>query len=458
MGLVLTANGVAPISALGTCKRQMMTTKKNVINQLSGFLVLVGGNTLAQATVILASPVLTRLYSPSEFGEFAYFTGIGSLLAILSTLRYHNVFVMADEEELGALLKLVTLTMALVICIATICVIFIGNQTPLNQSIYLVPAFAVLIAVFASVSALLNRSGKYKQMSGIACVQAFSITTLSIAFPYLAPGSNGLIWSAILSYFVALLFASSQIRLLITSVIKSSTIGPLAVASKYSKFPKFDLPADLAISANQRLPAILFSEFFGLGQAGQYSVANRVLGLPMIIAGNAASQVCYKSFADCKENSDELSKLANRVINLLGIAGAIPLIVISVCGPSLFETVFGHKWSSAGEIATYLVFYQYFVFSCAPVSSLIWVLGKQKEWFIFNLGSAVFRLSVLFSLCWAGCEILTSMLGFVVSGILTWLVYLLLLRRSAGIHATTILHVSVVWPIVGLICLILRTL
>jgi O-antigen/teichoic acid export membrane protein len=45
--------------------------------------VLVGGTAVGQAIVVLASPILTRLYTPEDFGVLAVYA---SLLGILSTV------------------------------------------------------------------------------------------------------------------------------------------------------------------------------------------------------------------------------------------------------------------------------------------------------------------------------------------------------------------------------------
>jgi O-antigen/teichoic acid export membrane protein len=46
-------------------------------------LKLVTGTTLAQIIVVLASPLLTRLYGPEAFGFFALFTSITSIILVV---------------------------------------------------------------------------------------------------------------------------------------------------------------------------------------------------------------------------------------------------------------------------------------------------------------------------------------------------------------------------------------
>ena len=62
-------------------------------------LKLVTGTTFAQILVIVASPVLTRLFSPEAFGLLAIFTSITKVLGVVSCLRYQFAIMLPDEER-----------------------------------------------------------------------------------------------------------------------------------------------------------------------------------------------------------------------------------------------------------------------------------------------------------------------------------------------------------------------
>ena len=66
--------------------------KKNV-------LTLMAGTTIAQAIPIAISPILTRLYSPEEFGLFALFLAIVSIFGVVATMRYEMAIVQPEKSE-----------------------------------------------------------------------------------------------------------------------------------------------------------------------------------------------------------------------------------------------------------------------------------------------------------------------------------------------------------------------
>ena len=60
--------------------------------------ILVSGTIVAQVIAVLASPILSRLYSPEQFGEYAIFITIVGLLSTISSLSYEMAIVKQKEE------------------------------------------------------------------------------------------------------------------------------------------------------------------------------------------------------------------------------------------------------------------------------------------------------------------------------------------------------------------------
>ena len=65
---------------------------KNVIT-------LVTGTALAQAIPLAVSPILTRIYSPEDFGILALFLGISSVFSVVVTGRYEFAITLPLKDE-----------------------------------------------------------------------------------------------------------------------------------------------------------------------------------------------------------------------------------------------------------------------------------------------------------------------------------------------------------------------
>ena len=73
---------------------------------------LMTGTTIAQAIPIAISPILTRIYTPEDFGVFAVYLSILTIVAVVATGKY-ELAIMLPEEENDAL-NLVSLSILLV--------------------------------------------------------------------------------------------------------------------------------------------------------------------------------------------------------------------------------------------------------------------------------------------------------------------------------------------------------
>ena len=60
---------------------------------------LMTGTTIAQILPVALTPVLTRLFSPEEFGAFAFFASIISILLVFSSGRYEQAIVLPKEDK-----------------------------------------------------------------------------------------------------------------------------------------------------------------------------------------------------------------------------------------------------------------------------------------------------------------------------------------------------------------------
>ena len=84
--------------------------------------LLVGGTLTAQILLVAASPILTRLYSPSDFGLLGVYTSMLAitllLLAYVLTLQYHYLRKMEAAN-------LVALSLIIVVLVSLIILVFI---------------------------------------------------------------------------------------------------------------------------------------------------------------------------------------------------------------------------------------------------------------------------------------------------------------------------------------------
>ena len=65
--------------------------RKNVI-------ILFTGKSIAYALPVIVVPILTRIFTPEEFGIFAFYSAIVATLAVLANAGYENAIVLPKKK------------------------------------------------------------------------------------------------------------------------------------------------------------------------------------------------------------------------------------------------------------------------------------------------------------------------------------------------------------------------
>ncbi len=61
--------------------------------------ILVSGTAFGQVLVLAASPLLTRIYTPADFGVLAVLTGFLGVFGAVGSFRYELAIPLADDEQ-----------------------------------------------------------------------------------------------------------------------------------------------------------------------------------------------------------------------------------------------------------------------------------------------------------------------------------------------------------------------
>jgi O-antigen/teichoic acid export membrane protein len=61
--------------------------------------VLTGGTVLAQGLAVIALPILTQLYSPSDFNRLAVYSSLIGLMGVAASLRFNVAVALPERDE-----------------------------------------------------------------------------------------------------------------------------------------------------------------------------------------------------------------------------------------------------------------------------------------------------------------------------------------------------------------------
>ncbi len=279
-------------------------------------LTLMTGTTIAQAIPIAISPILTRIYTPEDFGVFALFFALTMIFGSIVNGRYELAIMLPSEDEDAINIAALGIIIAAVISIVLFILILFFNQEIIgllnNKDIYnwlyLLPISVFLIGLFNVLNYFNTRMKYYKDLSKALIYKSLVITVIQLSVGFIYQGATGLISGLIISNFFGNMKLSKNIIQNKKLIASLSIIKMKTLAKRYINFPKFSMWSALASTSSQHLTSILISSFFTIATLGFYSLSEKVLGVPSALIGRSIGQVFFQQATKEKIETGAVAK------------------------------------------------------------------------------------------------------------------------------------------------------
>jgi len=358
-------------------------------------LTLMTGTTIAQAIPIAIGPILTRLYTPEDFGMFALYASITSIVAIVATGRY-ELAIMLPKKEIDAI-NVMVLSMGIVTIISFITFLIVsifntqitdllGNDE-ISGWLYLMPFSIFVLGIYTNLNYWNNRKKQYKTLALNRVYQSSTTATSNLLLGWSKTGSGGLIVGTLFGQVLAatILFKKTlnENHLLLNHINK---LKIYSLSKKYIKFPRFDILASLSGIAAQQVPNILFNMFFNAATAGHYFLTQKMLGLPVTIMASAILDVFKEQASKDFQKYGNAKQIYIATFKKLFIMSFIPSVLVFLFAVDLFGFVFGEAWKISGEYAQILTPMLFLRFISSPLSFMFYIGEKQNLNLYLQLG------------------------------------------------------------------------
>ena len=367
-------------------------------------LKLMVGTTIAQAIPIAISPILTRMYTPEDFGLLALFVAIISIFGSIANGRYELAIMLPDKDEdainIFALGFIITSSISLFLFILVVLfneylTVILGNEE-IKFWLYFAPIAVFLMGLWNILNYFNNRRKNYKDIANATIVKSIITVVIQLSVGLLKQGATGLISGQILSQ----LFANTKLAKNIIKdkilISKISKVKIIALAKRYKDFPKYSMWAILANTLSTHLINILISTFYSVATLGFYSLVQRVLGVPSSLVGGAIGQVFFQEATKEKQQTGRAINSFNSTIKKLLIIGLLSFGILFFIVEDLFAFMFGESWRIAGsyaQIVMPLFFIRFVVSSLTVVNS---IFEKQKISLVWQILLLILALLSLY--------------------------------------------------------------
>ena len=363
----------------------------------TGFLAhvwqMASGTALGQVCLIAATPFLSRLYTPSDFGIFGIFTAFVAVVSVAATLRLEMALPSArddhEESDLILTILLVSVPVSLVLGallwpLARLSLLGLGS----------LPIWAGWLASLAVLAVGLVNSVRFLQTRR----RRFDIVGRALAIQGLVRGLLPLLLAAANLGWIGLTLGDTLGRIFGIRPMLANAGAQLStrlrtfsfrdagrVLKQHKNFLQILLPSSLVNAAATALPLPIIARLFRPGSGRRICIdqpysrrtsrIDRKLGcrrLPWSFHAVAAQPWMVTAMS-------ELKRTARKLL----VVSIIIYVPAAILAPTLFPIVFGQQWQRVGWVLAVLTPFLTVGLVVSPLSRVLIVTDRMhfKLWF-----------------------------------------------------------------------------
>ena len=415
----------------------MKITKILQLPLVRNTLKLSSSSALLMLLPLIVTPILSRLYSPADYGDWGVFSSVFYVVNSFLFLSYENTIVKSNnEEEVPNLIGICVIVSSFIILI-TLLTFTVGQLIGIDffcnfPSVKLLILLLAAQAIHIIANNVANREKKYGLMSIANIIGGTTQASFRVAFGVYPIVAYGLIVGNVLAQVFTTLFI--VICLLRTVQIEWKYLSfkrVVSLAKINKKFPQFDAPARFVELSLANIALIIMTFFWNKSEIGSYSMVTQFVLLPISIVGSSMGNVFYKELCESAGKPDIIALTTQRASKITFMISFLPLLFFVFGGDYLLTIVLGEKWSSAGSIAICLCIYSVPLILSEPLLPIFRSLDRQELRFHLNLLNFVLSLGSLFVTAAITHNLYISLIVYsLFSGFVRYLMYFTILKLA----------------------------
>lgn len=396
--------------------------------------ILVSGAAIGQAAVVGSTPLLSRIYTPAEFGVLAVFLAASGVSVVVSAFRYEQAILVADtDDEAAAVVKAALGCVVFTTILAAIAALAGGDwladftSTPaIADVLWLLPVTVAAGGVHQIMVSWATRQGGFTALSRSKAVLGVSLAVSQLAIGLSTDWAGGLVVGVAVSWLLAILVLVPAMR----GLTLATDADAWGAAVRYRRFPQLGMWASLLNRSALEIPSVALAALYGPEVAGSFLLAVRVVATPARLITESAYQVYVNEASRLKrEAPGEMYTLFLRTLTRLARLAVPAALLLAVFGPWGFGVVLGPDWAESSEQLRLLAPFLVAMMLTQPVAGTLWLTERLDLQLAREVGRVSFVL-IAFLIAWStGVGANAAIAMYVVSMVAGYSLLLYLCRR-----------------------------
>ncbi len=362
------------------------------------------GTVAGQTASLLLSPVLTRVFTPEQFGSLSVYNSVLMTFGVIASLGLEQAIpICLGDVECADLLALCGISLAgtttlvgLVIWLVPQWFMTALGVGSLASYRYLLPIGLAWLGGYSIMVAVATRAGAFSDISRTRISQGLSGPVSQILLGLLGAGTPGLIIGYIIGQSSGTLLLFSRMVLARRGWLRHvSWRGILSVGRRYVEFPLYASWARvLDMAGGGVVLFVLFSAFYSPVIAGFMFLSERVIMRPMMIVSTSLLQVFTgEAGRAVSQDPAQLRRRFYQVLPRQFLFAAGWILAANLVAGSVFPFLFGPAWAAAIPYLHALSLSYLLQAILHPVSSTLQILERQVTMVLWQIGRLVLALA-----------------------------------------------------------------
>lgn len=365
--------------------------KKYADRSIGKILRFSSGSILAQFFPIALSPLLARLYAPSDFGVVASIMAFVGVLGVVSNGRYELAIPLPRSNLVASYVAFTALALELLFCFFVLCLLLFcpqvfGRLLPnsLDSNLYPILVLLILLAGCGRIYQMINIRNEHFARAGMGMALGAGVSGISqTAGGFMGFGAVGLILGRIAGGVTTLIY-QRKIAQIDTVTMGESVFSVsfrarlFVILRKYKDLPLHSALPAFANSFATNIPLLLIGASYGALALGYFAMVQRLVLLPGRFVGDSLRKVFLQTSAKQYERGVSLKAYVLKFAGVFLVISMGYSIFMYMFAPRLVPFVLGPQWVEVVPFIRVLILAFSVRFVASSLSSIFIVVRKTK--------------------------------------------------------------------------------
>ncbi|MGE8653410.1 MAG: lipopolysaccharide biosynthesis protein [Acinetobacter gandensis] len=354
------------------------------------------GVILAQLITAASIPLLSRIYSPSEFSLFGLYFSIASILMVFVTLKLENILPKEEniEEKIPTVIGVVYLTFLPLFFLAISFLYLIKTDFSYLDFFwaFLIVFSAITFNNFNILNILNVRQNKISLANKARIFRSSSAIFFQVI---LFKIKGGLFIGEFLGRFFGLLCLSKK------KYYHFQPKQTLKLIKEKFESIKYMVSANFFNTLGLNLYPIIVLKFYDPIMVGKFFFVQKILSAPVTIVAQSISVVMLGDFREIiSKDKNILVRKLNKITILFFFLSSIIFVFIGFFLKYFENFIFGNKWDGIYYFVFILIPFLVGQIAFSPFSQMLVLLKAEKLQFIWDLVRLFFVIISIFIPLW----------------------------------------------------------